>query len=108
MEGRAVSNEPSESDAEAGCMTRDAHSPPEWDGMPAPRPVMVLSWEDVWSKLYDALGCQPTKEEVKAAFEEAARRLDDGLIDDFWICIEQLAEEYSERTASNGPADAGG
>lgn len=67
--------------------------PPAWSGMPEPRPIMVLSWEDVWAKLYDVLGRQPTKEEVTLFFEEVARHMDDALAEDFWIHIEQLAEQ---------------
>lgn len=74
--------------------------PPAWDGMPAPRAVMTLSWEDVWFKLRDALGRQPTKEEVETTFEEAARRMEDVLIEDFWVCLDGAVEEYTGRKAS--------
>ena len=74
--------------------------PPAWDGMPAPRAVMTLSWEEVWFKLCNDLGRQPTKEEVKTTFEEAARRMEDVLIEDFWVCLDSVVEEYTGRKAS--------
>lgn len=73
----------------------NAHGPPAWRGMPEPRSVIVLSWEDVWLKLHEALGRQPTKEEVVSLFEEVTHHMDDALIEDFWIYIEQLAEHYN-------------
>lgn len=69
--------------------------PPSWGEMPPPRAIMVLSWEDVWLKLYDVLKRPPAKEDVKSVFEEAARHMDDVLIEDFWIYLEHLAEEHS-------------
>ena len=74
--------------------------PPAWDGMPAPRAVMTLSWEEVWFKLYNELGRQPTKEEVETTFEEAARRMEDVLIEDFWVCLDSVIEEHTDRKAS--------
>ena len=72
-----------------------SRSPPAWSGMPAPRSVMVLSWEDVWLKLYDALGRRPTRREVELVFEEAVHHMDDALVDDFWVHVERRAEEYA-------------
>lgn len=72
--------------------------PPAWDGMPAPRAVMTLSWEDVWFKLHDELGRRPAKEEVETAFEEAARRMEDALIEDFWVCVEEVSREHASQS----------
>lgn len=87
-----VANEHNGNDR-SGCMAECAPDPPAWDGMPSPKAVMTLSWEDVWFKLCDVLERQPTREEVESAFEEAAHRMEDGLIEDFWICIEGAARE---------------
>ena len=78
-------------DAECSC------EPPAWDGMPAPRQVIVLSWEDAWVKLRDVLGRRPTRDEVKSVFKEAAQHMDDALIEDYWIYLEYLAENRSGR-----------
>ena len=76
-------------------VTERTPDPPAWNEMPAPRAVMTLSWEDIWFKLCETLERQPTKEEVMSAFEEASRRMQDVLIEDFWICVDVVAEEYA-------------
>lgn len=73
---------------------------PAWTGMPAPKPVMVLSWEDVWVKLHDALQRSPTREEVEHVFNNVAAHMGDVLIEDFWIHIEEEAEAYASSASS--------
>ena len=97
MAKAAESGEAYKSCADEGGNSDCSHGPPAWSGMPAPRSVMVLSWEDVWLKLCDALGRQPTRGEVELVFEEAVKHMDDALVDDFWLHVERRAEEYASR-----------
>lgn len=79
---------------------------PAWTGMPAPKPVMVLSWEDLWVKLCDALQRSPTREEVEHVFNDVAAHMGDVLIEDFWIYIEEAAEAYAGSASKGLPASS--
>ena len=71
---------------------------PEWDGMPAPSPILTLSWEDVWDrargKTQSDFQRDPTKEEVAAIFEKINHKGIDCESGTFWDTVDYHVNEF--------------
>ena len=76
---------------------------PDWDGMPEAKPLMVLSWEDVYEKANDVtrskFNREPTRDEVTTIFDNINRTDIDYENSTFWATVEEnVSAFYSDVT----------
>ena len=76
----------------------DESAIPSWDGMPKSKPILVLSWEDIYPYARDNareyLGREPTKDDVRDIFERIDRVGMDSETDSFWGVVGFHTDEY--------------
>ena len=81
---------------------------PSWEGMPEPKPILTLSWEDIYPYARDSaheyLGREPTKDDVRAIFERIDHTGMDCETDSFWGVVGYHASDYYENLKSDSAA----
>lgn len=71
---------------------------PNWDNMPEAKPILTLSWEDVWDKAKDVTRAkfnrEPGKDEIDAIFKNIDHAGIDCESGTFWSTVEYYVDEF--------------